>query len=168
MLKHLTWTTLLLLSLTACGQQAASDAPPLATAAPTAQPAAAGNWPPAKVARQFDPAQVARGKTAYEQYCMSCHGPGGKGQAGDWRARGPDGKYPPPPLDDSAHVWHHPTQLLQQVIKHGSPGGTGGMLAWKDVLTDAQIDDVIVYIKSLWSDDVYAVWHDIERRSLEP
>ncbi|MCP5277916.1 MAG: cytochrome c [Thiobacillus sp.] len=42
------------------------------------------------------------------------------------------------------------------------------MPSWKEVLTDAQIDDVTVYIKSLWSDEIYAVWHDIERRSLEP
>ena len=168
MLKYLTWTTLLLLSLSACGQQGASEAKTPAADVPTAQPAVADNWPPPKVARQFDPAQVARGKATYEQYCMACHGPEGKGQAGDWRARGPDGKYPPPPLDDSAHAWHHPTNILHRVIKHGSPGGTGSMPAWKDVLTDARIDDVIVYIKSLWSDDVYAVWHDIERRSLEP
>ncbi len=168
MLKPLTLATLLLVSLTACGQQAASETNSPAVAAPAAQLAVAGNWPPPKVARQFDPAQVARGKATYEQYCQACHGPEGKGQPSDWRARGPDGKYPPPPLDDSAHAWHHPTLLLHRVIKNGSPGGTGNMPAWKNVLSDARIDDVIVYIKSLWSDDVYAVWHDIERRSLEP
>lgn len=160
MLKHLP-TTLLLVSLSACGQQTASEA----TSPPAAQPAVAGNWPPPKVARQFDPDQVARGRATYEQHCLSCHGPEGRGQAGDWRARGPDGQYPPPPLDDSAHAWHHPTAVLHRVIKHGGPGG---MPAWKDVLSDAQVDEVIVYIKSLWSDDVYAVWHDIERRSLAP
>lgn len=158
----------LLVSLSACGQQAASEAKAPVATAPAAQSTVAGNWPPPKIVRQFDPNQVLRGKATYEQYCQSCHGPEGKGQAGDWRARGPDGKYPPPPLDDSAHAWHHPTQVLHQFIKHGSPGDTGNMPAWKDVLTEAQINDVIVFIKSLWSDDVYAVWHDIERRSLEP
>ena len=163
MLNHLPWTTLLLISLSACGQQAETEANVPAAAAP----AVAGNWPPPKVARQFDPGQVDRGKATYEQYCQSCHGLEGKGQAGDWRERGPDGKYPPPPLDGSAHAWHHPTKVLHQVIKKGSPGGTGNMPAWKDVLTGTQIDDVIVYIKSLWPDEVYAIWHDIERRSLE-
>lgn len=153
----------LLLSLSACGQQTASDA----KAPATVQPAVASNWPPPKVERQFAPGHVAQGKAVYEHYCQACHGPGGQGQAGDWREKGPDGKYPPPPLDDSAHAWHHPTKILRQVIKHGSPGGTGNMPAWKDVLTDAQIDDVIVYIKSLWSDEVYAIWHGIEQRSLE-
>jgi mono/diheme cytochrome c family protein len=41
------------------------------------------------------------------------------------------------------------------------------MPAWQGRLSEAQIDDVVAYIKSLWSDPVYAVWHDIERRSLE-
>ncbi|MDO9224844.1 MAG: cytochrome c [Pseudomonadota bacterium] len=165
MLKRLTCASLLLVPLSACGQQAASEAETPAAAAPATQPAVADSRPPAKVARQFDLGQMARGKDVYERHCQSCHGAEGKGQAGDWRARGADGKYPPPPLDDSAHAWHHPTAVLHRVIKHGGPGG---MPAWKDSLSDAGIDDVIVYIKSLWSDDIYAVWHDIERRSLEP
>lgn len=168
MFKPPPWAALLLVSMSACGQQSASDAQAPAAVAPTTQPALADNWPPAKVERQFDPVQVARGRAVYEQHCLACHGTEGKGQAGDWRAKGPDGKYPPPPLDDSAHAWHHPTKILHRVIKHGSPGGSGNMPAWDGVLTNAGIDDVVVYIKSLWSDDVYAVWHDIERRSQEP
>jgi mono/diheme cytochrome c family protein len=39
------------------------------------------------------------------------------------------------------------------------------MPSWKGKLTDRQIDDVIVYIKSLWSDEVYRHWLEIERQS---
>ena len=159
--------TLLALSLAlvaACGRQDAAETRPKTAE----KPAVEANWPPPRVARNFDPAQVARGKGVYDRYCAACHGPAGQGQGGEWWVRGPDGKFPPPPLDDSAHAWHHPTQVLHRFIKYGSPAGTGNMPAWKAVLSDAQIDDVIVYIKSLWSDEVYAVWHDIERRSLEP
>lgn len=166
MSKFRSLAALLLSSLTACGQEAATEPNPVS--APPSLRSAQDAWPPPKVARDFHPNQVMRGETVYERNCRSCHGPRGKGQPGDWREKGPDGRYPPPPLDDTAHAWHHPTKILRQVIKHGSPGGSGNMPAWQDVLTDAQIDDVIVYIKSLWSDDVYAVWHDIERRSLEP
>lgn len=158
------WLGLLSLLLAGCGPDGAP-----AASVPAAAPAAqAGTWPPPKVSRQFDAGEVARGKAVYDRHCQACHGPGGRGGPGDWRERGADGRYPPPPLDDSAHAWHHPTEILRRVIKHGSPGGSGNMPAWKHVLTDAQVDEVILYIKSLWSDQVYAVWHDIERRSLEP
>ena len=118
--------------------------------------------------RKLDPARIARGKAVFEQNCAVCHGPEGKGLPGDWRVRDAEGNYPPPPLDDSAHAWHHPTQVLIEVIREGSPGGQGNMPAWKDKLSDEQIGDVVVYIKSLWSDPVYRLWMRMERQSLEP
>ncbi len=120
------------------------------------------------VERKLDPAQVARGKAVYEKYCLECHGAGGKGQPGDWRGRDADGRFPPPPLDDSAHAWHHPTAVLLQVIREGSPGGQGNMPAWRGKLTEQEMQDVVAYIKSLWSDKVYQLWSKMERQSLEP
>jgi mono/diheme cytochrome c family protein len=149
--------------LTGCNPEAeTSSEQQTAVQAPSA---VTSSWPPPKVARTFDPAQIARGKTLYDRHCATCHGPEGKGPPGDWRQRGPDGRYPPPPLDDSAHAWHHPTKILHQAIGQGIPDTN--MPAWGGKLTDAQIADLVVYIKSLWSDEVYAVWYDIERRSLE-
>ena len=148
--------------LTGCNPQVETSSEQ--QAAVPVSPAAPSNWPPPKVARTFDPAQTARGKTLYDRHCATCHGPEGKGPLGDWRQRGPDGRYPPPPLDDSAHAWHHPTKVLHQAIGQGIPDTN--MPAWGGKLSDAQIADLVVYIKSLWSDEVYAVWHDIERRSL--
>jgi mono/diheme cytochrome c family protein len=118
--------------------------------------------------RKQDSAQVARGKAVYEKHCMECHGAGGKGQPGDWRVRDADGMFPPPPLDDSAHAWHHPTAVLLEVIRDGSPQGQGKMPAWKDKLTEQEMQDVVVYIKSLWSDPVYRLWSKMEQQSLEP
>ncbi|HEX7972230.1 MAG TPA: c-type cytochrome [Thiobacillus sp.] len=118
--------------------------------------------------RKLDPAQVARGKAVYEKACMECHGVGGRGQPGDWRIRDADGYYPSPPLDDSAHAWHHPTAVLLQVIRDGSPPGQGKMPAWKGKLSEKEMQDVVAYIKSLWSDEVYALWSKMEQQSLEP
>ncbi|MBW8328629.1 MAG: c-type cytochrome, partial [Thiobacillus sp.] len=101
--------------------------------------------------RKLDPAQVARGKAVYEKVCLECHGAGGKGQRGDWRIRDADGHFPPPPLDDSAHAWHHPTAVLLDVIRDGSPQGQGKMPAWKGKLSEQEMQDVVAYIKSLWS-----------------
>ena len=113
------------------------------------------------------PEQVDRGRRVYEQNCQECHGPEGKGQAGDWRVKRENGMYPPPPLDDSAHAWHHPTAVLKQRILEGSPPGVGDMPAWEGKLSEAEIDDVVVYIKSLWSPEVFHHWIEIEMRSLQ-
>jgi mono/diheme cytochrome c family protein len=120
--------------------------------------------PPA--VRNLDPAQVTRGEALYNTHCAACHGPRGVGLPGDWRQRGPDGMHPPPPLDDSAHAWHHPTEVLRRMIRKGSPPGMGNMPAWEGKLGEREIEDVIVYIKSLWSDEIYAVWRQIEIQSM--
>ena len=147
--------------LSACEQSPEPVTPPS-----TSAPAEAADAGP--LDRKLDAAQIARGKTVYEQHCAECHGPQGKGQPGDWRVRDADGKFPPPPLDDSAHAWHHPTRVLLEIVREGSPGGQGNMPAWKDKLSEAQIQDVVVYIKSLWSDPVYRLWMKMEQQSLAP
>jgi mono/diheme cytochrome c family protein len=123
------------------------------------------NPSPGAARHGLDPIRVARGEAVYNKHCAECHGPRGIGLPGDWRKTGPDGKYPPPPLDDSAHAWHHPTEVLRRVIRKGSPPGMGNMPAWEGKLSEREIDDVVVYIKSLWSDEIYARWQQIELQS---
>lgn len=111
--------------------------------------------------------QVERGRLVYEKHCLECHGAQGRGQPGDWRIKRDDGMYPPPPLDDTAHAWHHPTEVLKQRIREGSPPGVGDMPAWQGKLTEGEIDDVVVYIKSLWSPEIFRNWIQIEMRSMQ-
>ncbi|SFD97890.1 cytochrome c [Nitrosomonas sp. Nm166] len=110
------------------------------------------------VERNFDPAQIKRGEDVYVTNCVGCHGPNGAGTP-DWRKPNPDGKYPPPPLDGTAHAWHHSTEVLKKTILKGTPPEIGSMPAWEGKLTEQQIDDVIVWIKSLWPDEIYAIWY---------
>ncbi len=110
------------------------------------------------VIRNLDAAQVVRGETVYETNCMGCHGSNGEATP-DWRKPNPDGKYPPPPLDSSAHAWHHSTEVLKKTILKGTPPEIGSMPGWEGILTEQQVDDVIVWIKSLWSDEVYDIWY---------
>lgn len=117
------------------------------------------------LSRGLDLKQAESGRQVYEQHCAGCHGKEGMGQPGDWRVKRENGLYPPPPLDDSAHAWHHATPVLRKAIEEGSPPGMGDMPPWKGKLTDRQIDDLIVYIKSLWSDEVYRHWLEIEQQS---
>ena len=117
--------------------------------------------------RDLDSPQVVRGRVIYDQHCAECHGAQGKGPIGDWRIRDAEGKFPPPPLDDSAHAWHHPTAVLLEMVREGSPQGQGNMPAWKEKLSEQNMQDVVAYIKSLWSDQVYQLWMKMEQQSLD-
>lgn len=141
----------MLLALAACDRSAETQAD-AAAARPALRPT---------------PAQVERGRLVYAKHCLQCHGPEGRGQPGDWRVKRANGMYPPPPLDDSAHAWHHPTAELKKRIREGSPPDVGDMPAWQGRLSETEIDDVVAYIKSLWSPKVWAHWTEIEARSLQ-
>jgi mono/diheme cytochrome c family protein len=110
------------------------------------------------VIRNLDVAQIMRGEAVYATHCVGCHGPNGEATP-DWRKPNSDGKYPPPPLDSSAHAWHHSTDVLKKTILKGTPPEIGSMPAWESILTEQQVDDVIVWIKSLWSNEIYDIWY---------
>lgn len=138
--------------------------PPAGAANPAAEPAvesAPSVAPVQRVARKLDTAEVDRGAAVYRAHCANCHGRQGEATTG-WRTPGADGKYPPPPLDDSAHAWHHSSETLEKMIRVGG----SGMPAWDGRLTDQQIRDVVAWIKSLWSDEIYDIWYkEIEHPS---
>lgn len=114
--------------------------------------------------RKLDPEKVKRGEVIYEANCATCHGPKGESTPG-WRKQGADGRYPPPPLNGSAHTWHHSTETLEKMIREGSPSGMGGMPAWDDKLTNQEINDVTVWITSIWPDELYNIWYqEIEHK----
>jgi len=111
-----------------------------------------------------DPAALEQGKVLFAKNCASCHGDRAQGTF-NWQKAGPDGKYPPPPLDGSAHAWHHPKAVLRDVIRNGTQRIGGNMPPWRDKLNDAEIDAIIVWFQSLWPDELYAAWADMDRKA---
>lgn len=116
---------------------------------------------------------VQRGGQVYRLHCAACHGAELEGQ-GSWRERGPDGRLPAPPHDDTGHTWHHPDAQLFRLTKFGPAALVGGtyesnMPGYADVLNDADILAVLSYIKSKWPPDVRR-HHDLinERASTSP
>lgn len=105
-----------------------------------------------------DAAQVARGRIVYAEQCASCHGENLEGQP-DWRRRFPDGRLPAPPHDSEGHTWHHPDKQLFKITRDGiaavaPPGYVSDMPAYAGTLSDAEIWDVLAYIKSKWPDEI--------------
>jgi mono/diheme cytochrome c family protein len=107
--------------------------------------------------RWYPPEVLETGGALYRENCSSCHGEQAQG-APDWRQRGPEGKWPPPPLNGTGHAWHHPLPALYQVIMNGSPAGSGNMPAWKGKLTREEVLAVIAWFQSQWPDEIYVAW----------
>lgn len=100
---------------------------------------------------------VQRGRAVYQQHCAVCHGSNAQGAA-NWQRPDDRGNLPAPPHDDSGHTWRHPDGQLREIILDGqrdpfnnTPDLT--MPSFRDKLTDGEIDAVIVYFKSLWSEE---------------
>lgn len=102
--------------------------------------------------------QIASGKQVFEDHCLRCHGVKARGQIEDWQKPGADGKYPAPPLDGSAHAWHHNMKVLRGTIDRGGIPLGGTMPAFNDTLNEDQKTAVLAYIQSLWPDEVYQIW----------
>lgn len=111
--------------------------------------------------RPDDAKLVALGETVYRGHCASCHGAALEGQP-DWRTRGPDGLLPAPPHDASGHTWHHPDQVLFDIVKFGVArtanlaGYRTAMPVYEGVLGDDEIVAVLSWIKSRWPADIRA------------
>ena len=116
--------------------------------------------------RWYERSRVVSGEKVYAANCAVCHGARGEATP-DWRRREPDGSFPPPPLNGTAHTWHHPFRVLATQIKFGAPGGGGKMPIFQGKLTDEEIIDVIAWFQSLWPDEIYAQWWAIQQRSMQ-
>ncbi len=112
--------------------------------------------------RVADPKVIEQGERVFRQHCAQCHGQQAEGHP-NWRKPDADGKYPPPPLNGTGHAWHHPKLWLKQMIQDGSRP-QGNMPAWRDKLTDDEIEAVIAWFQSQWPDRVYAAWYEMQNR----
>ena len=107
--------------------------------------------------RWFTTEQVKRGETLFKQNCAVCHGQNAEATA-DWKTTDANGKYPPPPLNGTAHAWHHSLELLKSTIKEGGQKLGGVMPPFEGKLSDDEIEQLVAYFQSKWSEDVYQKW----------
>jgi len=87
--------------------------------------------------------RVAAGEKIYARNCASCHGP----------VQGPVVLTAAPVHGDAGHTWHHPDRLLHQWVLDRPPLATV-MPAFRGVLTDEEVLEVLAYIKSTWLPEI--------------
>ncbi|MBI4201667.1 MAG: cytochrome c [Chloroflexi bacterium] len=91
-----------------------------------------------------DNPQVAAGLDLYNRNCQSCHGNAATGQ----------GRIPlAPPHSSDGHTWHHADGQLVDLIlgRLNYPGRV--MPSFDRVLTEAQVMNILAYLKTNWSDE---------------
>ncbi len=109
------------------------------------------------IPRWYSAQQETEGKLVFQKNCSVCHG--NKAEATlNWKQPDANGQYPPPPLDGTAHAWHHSLDILRQSIRDGGTKIGGLMPAFEKVLKPQDMDKAIAYFQSQWSDELYAKW----------
>jgi len=116
-------------------------------------------------ARWYNNEQIAWGEKVYTKNCQVCHGKEGIGTF-NWKQRTPDGKLPPPPLNGSAHTWHHPLPILYRIIMNGTAQQGGTMPGWKETLSRDDVVAVIAWFQSKWSDKIYTDWYQRNQQAM--
>ena len=96
---------------------------------------------------------VAEGSQLYGVYCAACHGADLEGKP-EWKTRQADGSYPAPPHDSTGHTWHHPDDLLLDIIAKGGDVTLGStMPAFGEQIDEIQGHAILEFIKSHWGKD---------------
>ena len=100
--------------------------------------------------------KIAEGEKLFHRNCAACHGKEGIGQdpqnpAGGWDE---DGKRIAPSLNSEGHGWHHSPEMLFSYIKDGSIDETSPMPSFREILGDVEIEAIVLYVESLWSDEI--------------
>jgi len=108
--------------------------------------------------RWYSEEEVAIGSKIFASNCVSCHGKRAEGITENWKVRFEDGSLPPPPLNGSAHAWHHPLPLLLQIVQQGGALYDGTMPGFGNSLSEEEQYAVIAWFQSLWDDETYGLW----------
>jgi thiol:disulfide interchange protein DsbC len=116
----------------------------------------------ADTGRWYTQDQVARGAGIFSQNCAECHGANAEATQ-NWREPNADGKFPSPPLNGTAHTWHHPLEMLRRTIRTGGVPLGGLMPAFEDKLSAQDTDAAIAFFQSKWSDKTYSAWQERKR-----
>ena len=119
------------------------------------------------IGRWYSQAQVGRGNALFQENCASCHKPDASGTP-NWRETDAQGKYPPPPLNGTAHAWHHPLSVLRRTVRVGGVPLGGTMPGFGEKLNSREVDEILAWVQSHWSDEIYRIWYERNEQASKP
>jgi mono/diheme cytochrome c family protein len=97
-----------------------------------------GQWPISKSELEKSAAPTLPGEATYRRYCVACHGADGRGNGG---ITGADF------VGQAAVIGLKPDSELSQSVREGKRGSRAIMPSHKPVLSDAQIGEVVAYVR---------------------
>lgn len=109
----------------------------------------------AETGKPADIQHILSGKALYETYCISCHQKQGIGEEKIPDSIRRPGFVSAMPLNETSHAWHHSDKQLADTILKGNRGN-GRMPAFEKVISNSNANDLVAYIKSLWSPRIIA------------
>lgn len=88
-------------------------------------------------------ASILRGSVVFNRYCVTCHGPFGEGNGRAARLHNP----PPANLRTSDKN----DAYIELIVRKGGEaiGRSPAMPPWQDELTDEQVRDLVVFVRSI-------------------
>lgn len=111
------------------------------------------------------------GNSIYEIHCASCHGFNGEGQFPDAPMQADNtGRIGAPPHNESGHSWHHADELLFEIIHDGGHASSDmfyEMPIFGETLSDDEINAVLAYIKTMWTDEQRLIQAERSLQSLQ-
>jgi mono/diheme cytochrome c family protein len=109
-----------------------------------------------------DPETLATGKALYLQHCAACHGANLEGQP-NWKVPDANGVYPAPPHNRDGHTWHHPDDLLLEIIAQGGAMPKSAMPGFGNKLSQGEMEAILAYIKRSWGPDELEFQREVTR-----
>lgn len=97
--------------------------------------------PAVLAAQSIQQGDAKKGKAHYEQYCAICHGARGLGNGSMAKATSP-----PAPKLTTREIREKSDEAVLNAIANGVGGS---MPAWRGVLNDRQLRDVVAYVRAL-------------------
>lgn len=110
--------------------------------------------------RWYTKEQVSLGAKTFKNNCAICHKDDASGTK-EWKQRLSDGSLSPPPLNGTAHTWHHSFKTLKTMINEGGAGFGGKMPSFEHKLLDEEIEAIIAFFQNKWDDRIYRAWFRI-------